>query len=850
MRSVLRSWAFIAALLAATVSEAAVQYQYERTIGRPPSIGEPITLAVDADETVYVADRTNAQIIAISASGTMRQLPNTGRLKRPTAVAVLPDKTLFVVDEADGGRVVTYDVQGSAKKSSALSGAGGPSGVAVDAQQNVYISDQFRNVVNKYSPAGALISTLGRTGDEAGSFRGPRGLAIDRSGNLYVADEYNNRIQKFSSDGKLLGTSSPQTLGVTISEGLGPMSVAVDSKGGIWVAAHTNFQVYKLSPTFQLEVRLDSFGRRPGELAGPVAVAVDLKDNVYVLDRSRRVQKFSSSGEYISKYEFPPAALGELSAPIGVVADAGGNLYVADDANFRVQKFAPDGTPLLAFGAFGHGPGEFNGVESLTIDSDGNLWAVDSYNHRVQKFTPEGKFLLSVGSFGKMDAEFSRTKVIDADIENEFIYVNDWHNARVQKFDLNGKFLGTFGDTGPDSTRVHGPTGLTVDRAGNVYVSSWFNNAIQKFDVNGKFVQSIGKEGTGDGQFKGPARLAIDAEGNLVVADWGNSRIQTLTPDGRFVSKLGGPGRANGAFDQPVGVTVDRSGNLFVSDPGNSRVQRFRATGAVPVARSAKAEKTAAVTTPAKSETVFVQVALFDVKPEAREAFEAALREQRPAFVASKSFINDRVLRNIDELTLQYATYTKFADQASAEKLTQDRVTALAKFCRRTPEVHLTRQTHAYSPVEISHQPNGREYAEDRKGQIAHLGMFIPLPRYRAQYEDVLTETKMLTRERKPRGYIGEDLLVELEAPEPARQAPYSPRPQEPSPMSINYGEYNTMEDAEDSYITRQVTRDPKLVTMERTFFSSLQVPTRFYIFQVIDNYTGGPSSQLTSQVK
>jgi hypothetical protein len=66
--------------------------------------------------------------------------------------------------------------------------------------------------------------------------------------------------------------------------------------------------------------------------------------------------------------------------------------------------------------------------------------------------------------------------------------------------------------------------------------------------------------------------------------------------------------------------------------------------------------------------------------------------------------------------------------------------------------------------------------------------------------------------------------------------------------MSFNYGEYNTMEDAEDSYIDREETNNPKLVTMERIFYSALQVPTRFYIFQVIDNLNYGAGMKESRQ--
>jgi hypothetical protein len=235
--------------------------------------------------------------------------------------------------------------------------------------------------------------------------------------------------------------------------------------------------------------------------------------------------------------------------------------------------------------------------------------------------------------------------------------------------------------------------------------------------------------------------------------------------------------------------------------------------------------------------SVYTKIAIYDVKLGDAAAFEAALVSQRSLLVEEPSFINDRILRNVDGLTLQYATYTKFGDRAVAERTYAQRLSRLRPYCRREPEAHLTRQTEAYSVAGITDTPNGLELGEGSTGQVAHLGLFIPIPQYRTQYDGVLKETKSLTLARKPDGYIGEDLSIEIDVPPPAVQTPYSPHATEASPMSVNYGEYNTMQNAEESYITRQVERDQKLVTMERVFFSSLQVPTRFYIFEVIANY-------------
>jgi tripartite motif-containing protein 71 len=818
----------------------AQEYRFLRSIGQPPAVGEPRGLAVDAKGNIYVADRGNGRILRITATGRLETarletarlettvFQTTGRVKRPVGVTVTASGNIFVADEApaavlhfapSGRFISTLGILTAAPAQVAL-----PGGIASDFAGNIYISDQANHRIRKFDSRGRTLATFGNPGSQPGEFRGPRGIAVDRAGNIYVADEFNHRIQKLDPNGNFVAASDPKVLGETVSEGLGPMSVAVDSKGNVWVAAHTNFAVYKLDPRLQIVVRLEAFGRRDGELAGPINVAVDAVDNVYILDNSRRIQKFNSLGNFISRFAFPDARMGELSAPTGVAVDSDGNLYVCDTANFRIQKFDRTGRPLLTFGRFGQGDGEFNGGESISIDRQGVLYVVDSYNHRIQKFDSTGRFLGRWGAFGSLPGEFKRTKAVVVDPPRDWVYVNDWHNNRVQKFDLNGGFLAAFGDSGPAKSRVLGPTGIAVDGDGNVYVSSWYNNAIQKFDSSGRFITTIGGPGTADGQFNGPARLAIDGSGRLVVADWGNNRVQILAPDGRFVTKFGAPGRGDGFFDQPVGVAADTAGNLFVGDAANARVQMFERLRTSIVPRG-------------PAQRVLAQVSIYDVLPGTAAAFEAALIGDPEQLRNLPGFVNERILRNIDPLTQQYASYTKFTDRASAEQALRERAARLHPFLRRPPEVHIAELRHAYFPGGISDQPRGNEFDVDMTRQVAHLGFFIPFPAYRRAYDDVLQETKVLTRAKQPSGYIGEDLLVETDDVSPPVQTPYSPRATEPARMSINYGEYRTLENAEDAYISRQQIRDPKLVTMERVFFSALQVPTRFYIFEVIANH-------------
>ncbi|MFY9823809.1 MAG: hypothetical protein WAM82_20685 [Thermoanaerobaculia bacterium] len=240
---------------------------------------------------------------------------------------------------------------------------------------------------------------------------------------------------------------------------------------------------------------------------------------------------------------------------------------------------------------------------------------------------------------------------------------------------------------------------------------------------------------------------------------------------------------------------------------------------------------------------VFGYVTIWDVAPDQVQGFETRLLQSGQEMARDNGFINERLLRNIDPLTYHYATYTKSSDRATLEAHMRRRMDDLRQYLRRDPETHLARITFSYfRNGGGKDQPNGREFGVQKTGQIAHLGLFIPYPEFRAEYERTLHRVKVLSRDRKPRGYIGEDVLVENDLVDPAVQTPYTPRALKPAKMSINYGEYETLENAEDSYIRRGGDRptDPAYLALERIFYSALQVPTRFYLFRVIGNVNGG----------
>jgi sugar lactone lactonase YvrE len=87
-----------------------------------------------------------------------------------------------------------------------------------------------------------------------------------------------------------------------------------------------------------------------------------------------------------------------FNKPNGVAVDAKDNIYVVDRANSRVQKLSPSGVILARWGMLGSGSGQFslasNGrLNGIAVGRHGNVFVADTANNRIQKLSPQGKVL-------------------------------------------------------------------------------------------------------------------------------------------------------------------------------------------------------------------------------------------------------------------------------------------------------------------------------------------------------------------------------------------------------------------------------------------------------------------------
>ena len=257
-----------------------------------------------------------------------------------------------------------------------------PVDLDLDGGGKVYVSDEHENRIAVYSD-GARIGEWGRAGSGEGALNGPTGVAFDGEDNLYVVSSLSGTVQKFTADGRfLLGWGSTGTGDGQFER---PWGLTVDGSGDVYVSDWGNDRVQKFTPdgghlltfgdanTRQYRAPtwedIDLSGESPGSLNHPTDVAVDGDGDVYVADwGNKRVQIYAPDGEFIATLwgdatDFSPwaqtvvdanpdvrkawrradpeqlAMQGRFNRPVNVVIADGSRLMVVDSNRFRVQVY-------------------------------------------------------------------------------------------------------------------------------------------------------------------------------------------------------------------------------------------------------------------------------------------------------------------------------------------------------------------------------------------------------------------------------------------------------------------------------------------------------------------------------
>ncbi|MCY1021116.1 DUF6265 family protein [Pyxidicoccus sp. MSG2] len=279
-----------------------------------------------------------------------------GQYSNPTAIAQFKDpfgmSTLVFADTNNHRvRLSTWNGMFIEKWGEEGSGPGQfryPQGVAVNNQGDIVIADSGNNRIQVTAGApenmrelpGKFRFTFGRRGTGKGEFEEPSGVAVDQDGNIYVSDAGNHRIQKFDDQGRFLATWGAR--GRKTGEFDRPMGLAVDrANKWLYVTDTDNGRVQKFDLGGKFLHAWGDSGVKLGQMYRPKGITVDPRSsNVYVVDsNNHRIQKFTSDGASLGIFGRNGTADGELWFPFGVAVDEKGQIFITDSENGRIQMF-------------------------------------------------------------------------------------------------------------------------------------------------------------------------------------------------------------------------------------------------------------------------------------------------------------------------------------------------------------------------------------------------------------------------------------------------------------------------------------------------------------------------------
>ena len=277
-----------------------------------------------------------------------------------------------------------------------LSGLYGAGSVAVDKNGNLYIADPGHHCIRKVDENGIITTIAGvglscssgekGYGGDAGPavdalLDSPTGIALDADGNLYIADYYNHRIRRVGTDGIIVTVAGNGTEGFSGNGGPAveaqlslPRDVAVDARGNLYILDHGNIRIRRVDPSGTITTVAGTGAEGYTGDGGPAtqatlsnelgSIALDAEGSLYIADTNndciRKVLPDGTIVTVVGTGELGASADGAsptqamLYRPGGVTVDGSGNLYVSDTWNHCVRKVLPVGAyrDLAAGGEF------------------------------------------------------------------------------------------------------------------------------------------------------------------------------------------------------------------------------------------------------------------------------------------------------------------------------------------------------------------------------------------------------------------------------------------------------------------------------------------------------------------
>jgi trimeric autotransporter adhesin len=587
------------------------------------SLGYPAAVASDGAANVYVVDLYSERVLRVAATGVVTVVAGTGGRGGPLG---------------DGGPAINANFYY-------------PTGVAVDSGGNIFIVDKTYCVIQEISAQTGIISTVAGTGTcfysgdggpaTSATLNGPSGVAVDKFENIFIADSNNCLIRMVSASTGLISTLAglPPALtgllscgysgdgGLATSAKVGfANGVAVDGSGNVVIADTTNCAIRKISSSTGVISTVAGTGScgysgdgglaTSAQLSQAYGVAVDRYGNTFIADTVNcLIREVSASNVHISTVtgnyslgcgysgDGTSATSAQLNQPYGVAVDSSGDIFIADYNNSVIREVSASAGSISTFaGVAVPDPNQKGQTIGLPQYSGDGYLATDA----------EIGFLNNTPYVGGLATDRSGN-VFTADTVNSAVREISASTGIITTIAGNG-IAGYSGDGGPAaSAQLFYPRDVAVDGSGNIFIMDTGNCVVRKITASTGVISTVAGtppdsagnyycDFSGDG---GPATsaqlypidlltpgggVAVDGSGNIFIADTGNGVIREVSASTgiittvvgigglSFVGFSGDGGPATSALmNAPYGVAVDGSGNIFIADTYNRVIREVTA---------------------------------------------------------------------------------------------------------------------------------------------------------------------------------------------------------------------------------------------------------------------------------
>lgn len=493
-----------------------------------------------------------------------------------------------------------------------------PSGIAVDPNGNIFISDNTNSRIRRIDATTGVITTFAQSGVSS-----PVGLNFDSKGNLIVAQTGNN--------GQILRIPTTGTTAGTVTVLAGSQNVT-GTYGGDGQYAYNSF------------------------MNSPAAVALDSNDNIYIADSgNNRVRLIRNTNNCL----YTPVTSGnnQLSNSCIIVTIAGNGNTITPQVGTSCGTSGPSQSPQLSCAPVGTntvGDGglaiqaRINGPYGVAVTPDGStLYVSQNGDNRIRVINLKTGIINSLignclngslvvtcasGSYGNstsgnssadgkpsVQGTVNSPRGLYLDSANNILYFADGGAGRIRAINLStgivntvvggGSTAGDFGSGANSglltSISLNTPYGVWL-QGGVMYFVEQGANKVRLADLAGQFVRTLVStpKSTGTG---GPAtsanlgfasslsttaspRVAVDASGNVYAIEASTHQIRQITPDGVIHAwagtgtsgSLGDGGPALAArLNAPQSMAFDAQGNAYIADTGNNKIRKVDTNGVI-----------------------------------------------------------------------------------------------------------------------------------------------------------------------------------------------------------------------------------------------------------------------------